>query len=402
MKKLSNTITDNCIPTPSSCTQWNGGDIAFLGICNGDWLNNVIWEIVTKLEELAGEDLSQFDYDSLLTICNQKAPLEINLINILGLLRDNQVCLKDYIDTLQEQIAEISKTSSVDINLKCYSDFDNLGNSLLVTRSSLDQLVIDKLCEHKSRIDTVEGKIILLTETVGAIDLNPQVDELAVSLPACVTGGGTAAPTSTQVVRLANDYCDLKSATGTEEKIAQALANTPETFSSVTYTTLPNWVIAPATLAENYNNLLIAFGQLEARIAFMEDNCCAATCDDVKVGFSAVMNEEQAGIVLRFISGAGTAIPSGFTDAGSLATITDIDGNVIDFPIEIENNAEVDIDLTGLNMLGDLDVNLTVKMTNGVVVCEKCVYRKVTLPGCTFCTITANAPITIIYETTIL
>ncbi len=83
MKKLNNCVVENCIPTPSSCVEWNGGDIEYLGICNGDSLNNIIWEIIAKLEDLAGEDISSFDIDTLLDICNKKAPLEINLISIL-------------------------------------------------------------------------------------------------------------------------------------------------------------------------------------------------------------------------------------------------------------------------------------------------------------------------------
>ena len=94
MKKVKSCETENCIPTPSSCIQWNGGDIDFLGICNGDWLNNILWEIITKLQEVAGEDLSGFDIDSILDLCSQKAPQEVNLLSILNVLRKNQICMK--------------------------------------------------------------------------------------------------------------------------------------------------------------------------------------------------------------------------------------------------------------------------------------------------------------------
>ena len=95
MKKLKTCIVENCIPTPSSCVEWNGGDIEFLGICDGDSLNTLMWEVINKLEEIAGEDLSSFDIDSLLDICNQTAPNETTLINILNILKNNQICLKE-------------------------------------------------------------------------------------------------------------------------------------------------------------------------------------------------------------------------------------------------------------------------------------------------------------------
>ncbi len=112
MKKLNNCVVENCIPTPSSCVEWNGGDIEYLGICDGDSLNNLLWEVINKLEEIAGEDLSSFDIDSLLDICNQTAPQEITILNILNVLKNNQICLKDFIDTLTEQLAELLNTQN--------------------------------------------------------------------------------------------------------------------------------------------------------------------------------------------------------------------------------------------------------------------------------------------------
>ena len=68
MKKLQNCEVENCIPTPSSCVTWNGGSIEYLGICDGDSLNTLLWEVITKLEEITGEDLSSFDIDSLIEV----------------------------------------------------------------------------------------------------------------------------------------------------------------------------------------------------------------------------------------------------------------------------------------------------------------------------------------------
>src|SRR5688572_23835991 len=122
MKKLNKCVVENCIPTPASCVEWNGGDIKALGICNGEPLTNVIWEIINKLEDITGDDLSSYDIDTLLDICNTKAPLEINLLSILNVLKSNQVCLKDYIDTLNTKLDELSQSSGVKVNLKCYAD----------------------------------------------------------------------------------------------------------------------------------------------------------------------------------------------------------------------------------------------------------------------------------------
>lgn len=393
MKKVQNCVVENCIPTPSSCVVWNGGDIEYLGICNGESLNNVIWEIIIKLQDLAGTDLSTFDIDTLLTICNEKAPLEINLISILTLLRDNQICLKDYIDTLNDRINELSQNNNVDINLRCFADFDNLGNSLSITRVQLDQLVVDTICNHKGRIESLEGTVIVLQNEINNIDLNSTVNEL--SFATCLDP--VIKPTSSQIITTAQEVCDIELAVGTPVQVAVALAKTPGDLNAE-FGLITGWDLTPANWSENYGNLLLEVQNLRQRIKFMEDNCCAITCDDVKVGFSVVMNEDGTGVILRFTAGSGTSIPTGFTDAGSTVIITDVDGNTMEALITISNNAEQEISVTGLNLMSDLEINVTVKMSNGSITCEKCVVRKVKLPGCNFCTITANDDVTIVYR----
>lgn len=395
MKKLNSCVVENCIPTPSSCVEWNGGDIEYLGICNGESLNNIVWEIVTKLKELAGENISEFDLDTLIAICNAKAPLEVNLVSILSIMRDNQICLKDYIDTLNDKLNELNQNQGVDVNLRCYADFDNLGNSLSINRAQLDQLVIDQLCNHKGRIETVEGKIVLLQNQLDNFDSTVTVDELSIST--CVDP--VVKPTSSQIKSVADEVCEIEGAIGTPAEVAIALSYTPTNLNTE-FGLITNWNLTPSNWAENYGNMLLMVKNLIDRVNFMEDNCCATSCDDIMVGFSAVMNEGMTGIILRFTNGAGTSIPVGWTDAGSKVIITDASGNVSSpINIVIANNAEIDIATGGMDLAGDVTIDITVKMSNGSTVCEKCLVRTIKLPGCDFCTITALEEVTIIYET---
>ncbi len=385
MKKVKDCIVENCIPVPSSCGIWNGGDIEYLGICNGDTLNNIVWEIVTKLQEIAGEDISKFDIDTLLDICNQKAPLEITLISILELIRDNQVCLKNYIDTLSEQLQELFKEDDITVNLRCYAEFDNIGNPLSITRNELDQLVIDNLCAQKSSIDTLNGKVINLQSQIDIINNTQTVEEL--TFATCVDGA--VKPTSSQVVAVANDHCALKAATGTPAHVASALSKTPSE-DNTRYGLIPGWDLTPDNWAQNYGNLLLKVANLEARLIFMEDNCCAVTCDDIKVGFSAVFNEDMDGIILRFNNSSGTAIPSGMTDKGSTGSITDGNGASISFSLTITNNYEIEIPVSGLDLKGPLDISITAKLGNEGLTCEKCLHRTVTVSVCAYCEISAT------------
>lgn len=381
MKRLDNCKVENCIPTPASCVTWNGGDIEFLGICDGDSLTALLWEVITKLQEIAGENLSSFDIDTLLEICNQTAPIEITILSILNLLKANQVCLKDFINTLSEQLAELSNTQQVNVNLKCYAEFDNIGNSLSITRDELDQLIIDNLCNHKLRIETLEGKTINLQSQIDNLDLTP--DPVEVELATCVDA--VSKPLSSQVTSVANELCDLEDATGDPADISSALANTPGDLNAE-FGLIAGWILAPANWAENYNNLLLEVENLRQRLNAVEV-CCEKTCEDVELGFSAVYNEDGDGIIISFTFGAGTSIPAGFTDQGSYGTITDGDGNVVDFNITISNNSTVEVIIAGLNTTAPLDVNITAILGREGLTCQKCVHRIVAKAACNFCEI---------------
>lgn len=397
MKKIQSCTDENCIPNVTSCSEWNGGDIEALGICNGDSLNNIVWEIVSKLEEIAGEDISSFDIEDLLSICNVKAPAETTLLSILTLLKNSDVCLKSYIDSLNEAINELSQEQAISINLKCFADIDNLGNILAITRPQLDQLIIDNLCSQKGRIDTLEGEVTNLQSQINNIDLNTTVDEL--SFATCINAN--VLPTSTQVINTSNELCDLESATGNSGDISTSLASTPGDLNTE-FGAISGWILTPANWAENYNNLLLEVENLRQRIASIEQNCCATTCKDVELGFSVIFNEDKTGIIIRFTSGAGTDIPADFSDNGSTGTITDKNGAVQDFTIPIANGSETEVSIVGLDMTGDLILSITAILTNGSITCEKCLGKTIKTVGvCDFCQVCASGTtgtVTIVYD----
>ena len=396
MKKLQNCVVENCIPTPSSCVEWNGGSIEYLGICDGESINVLLWEIITKLQEITGEDLSSFDIDSLVDICNQQAPTEVTILSILNIVKNNQICLKDFINTLSEQIAALTNSNSISINLKCYAEFDNLGNSLSITRDQLDQLVIDNLCNHKLRIENLEGEIISLQSQINNLDI-PDTTEPTIST--CINP--SVLPASTQIINTANELCDLEEALGNSGDISSALANTPADMNA-TFGLLPGYILNPTNLAENYNNLLIAFGAVWADVETIKNTCCALSCDDIELGFSAIYNEDLDGVIISFTYGAGTNIPSGFTDQGSYGTITDIDGNSVDFNIVISNNSTEEIVIAGLNTTAPLDISITAVLGTGSLTCQKCLSRRVAQASCKFCEICAEgesgSSVVIVYE----
>lgn len=375
MKTVNNCVVENCIPTPSGCVDWNGGDIEFLGIKNGDSLNNLIIEIVTKLQDIVSDDLSKFDIDSAIDVCNKKAPAEVNLIYILNLLKDNDLCLKEYILSLQETINSLSTENKVNVDLKCLSDFDNLGNQLSLTRDQLDQLVINNLCSQKERIEYLEGIAVTLQNQIDDIVNDDTIKEN--SITTCVDGNEK--PVSSQVKSVATRLCSLETS-----------------FSSL------------VTLVNTLNSTIVS---LNSRVTTIENTCCAANCDDISLGFIATFNEDNTALLISFTWGAGTSIPITFEDKGSVGTITDKDGVVQSFSIDIVENfnegIETEIPLSGaLNLTGELEISMTAKIGTDNLNCQKCISGKVRTNPCSVCTVCVNgtegSTVTIVYESTIL
>lgn len=397
---------DNCIPTQSSCVDWNGGELPYLGICNGDSLNNLILEIITKLKEITGEDLSGFDIDALLDICNQKAPTELTILSILNVLKNNQICLKDFIDTIKAGLDELFKSTGVNVNLKCYAQFDNLGNALSLTREQFDQLCIDTLCSHEGRLTTIEGRLILMQAEIDALNVVSIVEELDIST--CINAA--LLPTSTQLQNTSTELCNLETATGFPSDISAALAVTPADLNAE-FGLIPGWILVPSNWGENYSNLILELENLRQRIKTVETGCCSLGCDDVMLGFTAAYNNDNTEIVIRFTSSAGTSIPVGFIDSGSTITITDIDGNVETYitvnPDLIENNATLSVPIPSLNTSQDVKVDIDANFTSGGLTCSKCLSKLVHSPStetCDTCKIcasgTGDAYVVIIYEST--
>lgn len=399
MKEVKSIITENCIFTPTSCSAWNGGDIEYLGICDGDQLNNLLWEVINKLQGITGDDLSNFSLDSLLDICKQTAPAEVTLLSILTLLKNNQVCLKEFMDSLNTQLVGLNLQDSVNVDLKCYADFDNQGNALSMTKAQLDQLIINNLCDQKGRITQVEGELTVLQSQVDNINTTFTVDEPIITT--CIDASPKR--TSLQLQSVATNLCNYKGIVGSEVDVPAALAKTPST-DNTRYSTIIGWDLTPDNLTQSYGNLVLKVAKLEADLIFMQNNCCALTCDDIKLGFSAVFNDDMDGIIIKFSSGAGTKIPAGVIDKGSTGTFTDVDGNVETFTLIISNNYQVEVPISGLSLSGNVEVSISAVMGTSSLTCEKCLNKSVKSSSCGYCEISATgdgtAQAVIIYEST--
>lgn len=393
MKRVEKCLVEDCIPTPSSCVKWNGGDISFLGICDGDSLNPLMEEIIAEIQKIAGKDLSTFNITSLLAICKKEAPEQVTLLSILTLLRDNQLCLKVFIDELEVQLQKLFEGQSIKVNLKCYTGLNGLG--LSITREQLDQLIIDVLCNHENSLDSIDSSILRLQEAINEARRNITIEEVQVST--CVNSASL--PLSEQVQNTSKELCDYLLVVGTPSDIADALALTP-TDLNPEFGSIPGWVAAPVLWSEYYSNTLLEVQNLRERITDIENTCCAVTCDDVVIAFTAYFNEDKTGVILKFTKGAGMVLPKGFEDCGSTGTITDSSGNVQEFDVAITLGGTIEVPLDGLLGTGSIDINVSAKICNSDkgIECHKCVSQTVEQGPCDFCVLTASGNVTVTYR----
>lgn len=391
MKKLNNCVVDNCIPTNSSCVEWNGGDLPFLGICNGDSLNNLVIEIVTKLKELAGEDISGFDIDELLDICNQKRPVEITLVSILNLVKQNQVCLKDFIDQLNDKLNELLAEKGVTVNLKCYAEFDNLGNSLSITRAQLDQLIIDNLCAYKLRIEFIEGKIIDLQSQIDLI--LDQLNQGASPFRICLNSGSKSP--NENITDIANLLCDYKDAIGEPSDLNSAVSVIdvakwteldPDLVANINLKFDNQWSVTTDDLSESYNNALLIIANLLSRVKNIETTCCKADCDDIVIGFDVKYLDCETPLLFF---GQKSFLPDGFKDYKPIGTkweIVDGLGNkaekyiklydeIFSQPDILVDGYELDLSTTSINARSGFVMSSDVALYNQQTgqLCIKCV-----------------------------
>lgn len=395
MKPKNTQINSGCPEALSSnCVVWTGPEIPCLGVSHGDRVSEVVCGIANKVCNICKDiDVSQLDLSCLIDQCDcEGCPENRSVVTVLQCLLDNQCKLQELIG-----VGGDGDCCQITVNMKCLKKFDDFGNEIPQDLNAALQSIINEVCTHRTTLVFLQEQIDDLQEQIDNIVIPPPYDEP--EIVTCLTPVPT--PTSDVVPIVAQDYCDYKALNGTEAQITQAISQQCPGLDTLLILE-PNWILNPSTGAQSLNNLWIAYCNLLNRVTTIEENCCKVTCKDVLVGFTAVFNEDNDGVILTFSEFAGTSIPNGFTDLGSIITITDIAGNAIQFtttaPDLIANNAVIEIITTGLLTTGDFNINVQANIGNGSLTCSKCVNKTIMRDPCKFCILTATDTVTIIYK----
>lgn len=395
MKSRSSSYNKGCPDQLSaSCVTWNGPNIPSLGITNGDTLTETVFIIAKKVCSLANQlDLSTLDISCLLNLC-EDCQIDKGLKNILQLILDNQCSLKVLIDAINPSGgSDITLT----LNMRCLKKFDEFNNEIPQDLNMTLQSIVNQVCDSKDAITALQVTVNDLQNQIDGIDVTPTV-----TLPNVTNCISTNKPLNTAVNELAADYCAYKETVGPEGDIQDAVGHqTPNLQTKIGNP--DGFISSPANMAQSFTNLWLAYTNLLTRVELMESTCCKPSCDNISIGFlESIVNET---VILSFTSGAGTDIPSIFTDCGSSITITNATGTTT-FTANITIAQEGDtqpIDLSSFTKGETLTFVVNAKMCTDGLTCQRCITKQIRYidSDCCVITNTSNDDITITYQTAI-
>lgn len=378
----------------SNCVNWQGPDLPFLDIYNGQSLSEAVYIIALKVCEITKDlDVSTLDLSCLIDTC-VSCQTDLNLVKILQLLLDNDCKLKDLIDNIN---GNTETTVTLNLNLRCLRKFDDFGNEIAQDLNQTLQSIVNQVCTNTADIASLQTRVNDLQDQIDNIDLNPNPTEVTIST--CIAG---TRPVSQALVRVADDYCNFKTLVGDAVAIQQAMGMQCEGLNSSLGAT-EGWIMTPANFAQSFSNLWLAYCNLLARVTLIENNCCKVTCKDIIVGLLITPNEGGDAITVKFSTAMGTFIPDGFEDNGSILTISDIDNKKLEYPIIVsQDGVQGEFSFVGLNLSAPLTASVNAKLQSADLGCEKCVSEQfIPNSNCPVCAVTATGKqgsVTIVYE----
>lgn len=379
----------------NECVVWQGGDVPFLHIENGDQLNIAEKQLADNIVTIYSDmDMSSIDMHCLADNCSQKCK-DSSLKATIQVLFDNQCCLTDLINS----ITGGTIVPTINVNMRCLTKFDDFGNTLPQDLNQSVQSVVNQVCQTVTDVTGLKGQVQDIQNQVDAINTTP----ITVPEPNITTCLTSLRSVSQTVPIVAQAICDMQTLFGDTVDVTQSMSQQCANLNTSLSST-QGWNTSVSNLAQSFGNLWILACNLNARLTLIEKNCCAVTCDDIKIGFDVQVDSSGTGVFLKFTAGAGTAIPNAFTDEGSSVIFTDKNGNYVTYPLVIANNANLgDFDLSGLDITDPITISVTAIMGTDGLTCEKCISRMYTLSNtsCPVCQITAsgtNGNVTIVYN----
>lgn len=374
MKPLNHN-SDSCDPISSNCVQWQGPDIQCIKLCKGDTVSAVVAKLGTELYSIMTTlDITSYDLSCFnLTSC---APTDFEkLIQFLiGRICKLEQCTGCIPSCSGEDTPPLPTTTSSGCPdcmvtvAPCFNYLNQFGDTV-TTRQLVDYVhaIGNKVCLLVGQIDTINTTLGNLVITVNELNTRaPLVFTLPEFIPVCVLQ-----PVSTDIATilqaLEQQFCALRSATGTPDQIYQAI--TKQCAGLITAPTLgpgggtmgsiPGWVNNPTNAADTITNLWLTICDMRSAISSIKVNCCPDGCDEVTIDLQLTL----VGTILKLYFTGN--IPAGFIHCnplGIMFTLTDTSGGLVNVFVDVIGNMNnlsgysIDLSVTPLNLSNNITV----------------------------------------------
>lgn len=403
-----------CTPTSSNCIIWQGPDLSCINLCNGDSISKVIYKLATELcalQNAAGIDLSELDWDCIVSNGGGEVAPDILVKDAIQLLITKSCANSEDIDALQA--AAIYTITAPESIATCLNLIDSSDNVIPKSPEEFSLIIAGRLCQLIDSINDINTDLAAVRNDVEDLDAsvdtyktntNLRLDEIEETLSTVETTVGalsTALGTGAELSSVIDAEC-----TGTGEGAVVFKLTAPE---------VPLWTTTSDTVADTLTKMWAAVCDLRGAVKSIQDTCCRVTCDDIMIDFDVRLTDGRQTALLFF--GTKTVLPTGFTDCnpiGTKLTITDTSGAQyvtyvkiredifgVDTTLTLMEGYEIDLSVSALNPTLAYTFSMDACMTNGGTTCVKCVSVEVPVTeSCGFCQITATGSGTaiIVYE----
>jgi len=335
----SSSDKENCSPQSSNCVTWQGPNLSCINLCKGDSISDVVYKLALELCAIKdATDMSDIDFDCLLTGCTSTNDPEITVAGIIQLIIDNLCCSVTDLTSVTDEL--ISKTDDLYeepiLVLPLCLQYIDPATGLAVTTLKLSDyavLTAQAFCTLRNTVITQGNQIVDLDVRVTVLENDPGYVPPLVT-PNCTYGTVIAGvPTEMNILldNLDARICDFVTAIGDTTDITAAassecnLLGSQTALSQVgTMATLPGWNIVINNMAQSMQNLWLTVCDMRAAMYDLKNCCDAADCSAFFLVYTANADITRANVTLIFNS--GTVIPSGFTNCPGFSTVSITDG----------------------------------------------------------------------------
>ena len=368
--------TEPCTQISSNCVLWQGPDISCINLCHGDTISDTVSKLATKL----------CDHIAASCTCNPTLAIDIKCITGVSDVTNLDQVVQGIIDYVCA-LTPGGSASLPSINLcKNLQYTDGAGN--LITSLPLDQFalllgneictILNDIAVIQNDITNIFSRLTVLEDCVLPCTPAEAADFLLTS--SCLFSGQQV-KVSTLVLALETQFCALRTATGDPTAInnainAQCLFGTDLQLSTgVSYGSLSDWKSNPANLADSHINQWLVICDLYNAVKSIQENCCDSGCATTTFAYAYTIQETlgvATGINFNFTT---SSIPTGFSDCGSIITITDKNGATVtqafDAFILQSDSAGITVTITSLDVTASLQVQVQFCVSDSANTCQE-------------------------------